>query len=370
MIRVLHCVSNMDRAGIETMLMNYYRNINKDAIQFYFLCNKAKPGSYDNEIKELGGKIFHSPGLNPLKAFSYHKVVKKIIKENKIDIVHVHNGALGLQALIAAKSAGVKIRISHAHGTKIDKNLKLPLKLLYKTQLKRFANQYWGCGVEAIEYYYGKKVIENHNYYLLTNAIDENKFKYNENIRKKIRKELGINNDEYLIGHIGRFMAQKNHTFLIDIFKEVVNKNKKFKLILIGDGELQPLIINKAKELNLKNSIILTGNIPNTYEMYQAMDSFILPSLFEGLPVVGIEAQANGLNCLFSDTITKEVDITNKSTFMSLNTPASQWADKIIELSKMKRNKIGNEIKNHHYSIIEEAKKLENKYKELLRITK
>ena len=370
MIRVLHCVSNMDRAGIETMLMNYYRNINRTEIQFYFLCNKEKPGSYDSEIKKLGGKIFHSPGLNPLKAFKYHKVVKNIMKENKIDIVHVHNGAFGLQALIAAKAAGVKVRISHAHGTKIDINLKLPLKLLYKTQLRKFANQYWGCGMEAIKYYYGKNVIENHNYYLLTNAIDENKFKYDENIRKKIRNELVINNDEYLIGHIGRFMKQKNHTFLIDIFKEVVNRNKNFKLILIGDGELQPLIIDKVNELNLNNNVIFTGNIPNTYEMYQAMDSFILPSLFEGLPVVGIEAQANGLSCLFSDTITKEVDIINKSTFMSLSTPVNQWADKIIELSKKKRNKISNEIANHNYSIFEEAKKLENKYKELLKITK
>lgn len=366
MIRVLHCVSNMDRAGIETMLMNYYRNINRNEIQFYFLCNKEKPGSYDSEIKKLGGKIFHSPGLNPLKAFKYHKVVKNIMKENKIDIVHVHNGAFGLQALIAAKAAGVKVRISHAHGTKIDINLKLPLKLLYKTQLRKFANQYWGCGVEAIKYYYGNKIIENHNYYLLTNAIDENKFKYDESIRKKVRKELAINHYEYLIGHIGRFMKQKNHIFLIDIFKEVVNRNKNFKLILIGDGELQSLVKNKVNELNLNNNVIFTGNIPNTYEMYQAMDSFILPSLFEGLPVVGIEAQANGLNCLFSDTISTEVDITGNITFMSLDTSVDKWADKIIELSRKKRNEIISEIKDNNYSIKKETKKLENKYKELL----
>ena len=366
MIKVLQCVSNMDRAGIETMLMNYYRNINRNKIQFYFLCNKTKPGSYDDEIKKLGGKLFHSPGLNPLKALKYHKVVKKIIKDNKIDIVHVHNGAFGLQALIAAKAAGVKVRISHAHGTRIDVNLKLPLKLLYKTQLKRFANQYWGCGLEAIKFYYGNNVLKNKNYYLLTNAIDENKFKYDETKRKKIRKQLGISDTEYLIGHVGRFMPQKNHKFLIEIFKEINKTNQKFKLILIGDGELKSEIENKIAELGLKDKIILTGNIPNIDEMYQAMDSFVLPSLFEGLPVVGIEAQANGLNCLFSDTISTEVDITGNTTFMSLNTSAVKWAEKIIKLSMNKRNKITSEIKEHNYSITEETKKLENKYKELL----
>lgn len=366
MIKVLHCVSNMDRAGIETMLMNYYRNINKDEIQFYFLCNKKKPGAYDEEIKRLGGKIFHSPGLNTLKAIEYHKVVKNIIKENNIDIVHVHNGAFGLQALIAAKAAGVNVRISHAHGTKIDRNFKLPLKLIYKTQLKKYANQYWGCGIEAIEYYYGKKNVENNNYYLLTNAIDENKFKYNEKIREKIRKELKIEKDEYLVGHIGRFMSQKNHTFLIDIFKELVQKNNKFKLVLVGDGELQEEIKNKVNELNINNNIIFTGNIPNTNEFYQAMDLFILPSLFEGLPVVGIEAQASGLNCLFSNTISKEVDITGNVEYLSLNDSAITWANKIKELSNKDRNKITNEIRQNNYSIESEAKKLENKYRELL----
>ena len=338
MIKVLHCVSNMDRAGIETMLMNYYRNIDREKIQFYFLCNKKKTGAYDEEILELGGKIFYSPGLNPIKAFKYHKIVKKIILENDIDIVHTHNGAFGLQALIAAKSAGVKIRISHVHGTKIDKNLKLPLKLLYKTQLKRFANQFWGCGMEAIKFYFGKKNIEKDNCYLLRNAIDIEKFKYNKEIREKIRNKLKINEEEILIGHIGRFMTQKNHIFLINLFNE----------------------------LGISDNVIFAGNIPNTNEYYQAMDFFILPSLFEGLPVVGIEAQTSGLNCLFSDTITKEVDLTGNVEYLSLQDSTSKWIDKIREMSLKKRHIIGNEISDKGYSINIEVKKLEKKYMELL----
>lgn len=367
MIKVLHCVSNMDRAGIETMLMNYYRNIDRENIQFYFLCNKNKPGAYDEEILDLGGKIFHSPGLNPLKALKYHKIVKRIIIENNIDIVHVHNGAFGLQALIAAKSAGVKVRISHVHGTKIDKNLKLPLKLLYKTQLKRFANQYWGCGIEAVNYYFGKNNIDKENYYILKNAIDEEKFKYNSEIRKKIRQKLNIKENEILVGHVGRFMPQKNHIFLIDVFKNVLGKNKNYKLLLMGDGELQEKIKNKVTELGMKDKVIFTGNVPNTYEYYQAMDLFILPSLFEGLPVVGIEAQASGLNCLFSDTISKEVDITGNVEYLSLNDSLDKWGDKIIEISFQKRKTIEKEIYNSGYSIKVETKKLEEKYEDLLK---
>lgn len=366
MIKVLHCVSNMDRAGIETMLMNYYRNIDRDDIQFFFLCNKNKPGAYDKEILDLGGKIFHSPGLNPLKAFKYHKIVKKIIIENHIDIVHTHNGAFGLQALIAAKSVGVKVRIAHVHGTKIDKNLKLPLKLLYKTQLKHFANQFWGCGIDAIKYYFGKNNVEKDNYYIMKNAIDIDKFRYNEEVRTKIRKELGISENEILIGHIGRFMPQKNHVFLIELFNEILKKNKNYKLLLIGDGELQEKIKNKVNELGISKNVIFTGNIPNTYEYYQAMDLFILPSLFEGLPVVGIEAQASGLNCLFSDTITKEVDFTNNVEYLSLKDSLNKWIDKIVEMSSKGRNIIKNEISDNGYSIRVEVKKLENKYRNLL----
>lgn len=370
MIKILHSVSNMDRAGIETMIMNYYRHIDKNKIQFYFLCNKTKPGAYDKEIKKLGGKIFYSPGLNPLKWFKYQKVVQKIIKDNDIDIVHVHNGALGVQALLAAKKAGVKVRISHVHGTRIDINLKLPLKLLYKTQLKRLANQYWGCGLEAIEYYYGKEIIRKNNYTLLTNAIDENKFKYDEKVRQKIRNELGIKDNEYLIGHIGRFMPQKNHDFLIEIFKEIITKNKNYKLLLIGNGELQENIKNKVKRFDLTDNVIFTGNISNVNEMYQAMDLFLLPSLFEGLPVVGIEAQANGLNCLFSNTISHEVDITGNVKYLSLKESPKVWASEALKISEKTRNKIVNQIKDNNYSITTEAKRLEQKYKELLKCKK
>ncbi len=367
MIKILQCVSNMDRAGIETMLMNYYRNIDRNSMQFYFLCNKRKKGAYNDEIMKLGGKIFYSPGLNPLKAWKYNKEVIKIIKENNIDIIHVHNGAFGLQALIAAKKCGVQVRISHAHGTRIDYNIKMLLKLIYKSKLKKYANYYWGCGEQAIKYYFGTN-IPTKKKYLLTNAIDIDKFRFSEINRIKIRNSLQLDNKTKIIGHIGRFMTQKNHKFVIDVFEKIFEKDKDYKLLLIGDGELFDECKKIVEQKKLLNSVIFTGNIPNTNEYYSAMDAFFLPSLFEGLPVVGIEAQTNGLNCLLSDTISDEVNITGNVFFMNLkNNDPCEWADKLIELSK-ERNHITNEISISNYSIKQEAIKLQKKYTELLKM--
>ena len=363
MIRILHSVSNMDRAGIETMLMNYYRHIDRDKVQFDFLCNKSKPGAYDDEIRKMGGRIFRSPGLNPLKWFEYQKMVKKLLIENpEIRVVHSHNGAFSLQAQIAAKKCNIKNRIVHVHGTKIDFNLKLPLKLLYKTQLKRFANNYWGCGLEAIKYYFGSKVVKDNNYKIIRNAIDVEKFTYEEKKRKELRKKYNLEG-KVVIGNVARFMKQKNHTFTLDLFKVILSKQKDAVLVLIGDGELLDSMKQKAKELEIDKSVIFLGNINNVNELYQLMDIFLLPSLFEGLPVVGIEAQAAGLKCIMSDTITKEVAITNNVKFLNLKSDSlEKWADEIISSFEYNRKNTKQDIINAGYSIHDEARKLQEIY--------
>lgn len=363
MIRVLHSVSNMDRAGIETMLMNYYRHIDRNKIQFDFLCNKTKPGAYDEEIKKLGGRIFHSPGLNPLKFLEYEKFMINLFDENpEIKIMHSHNGELAYQSLRGAYKYGIKTRICHAHNTKIEPNLKKPLKLLYKTQLKKVANNYWGCGVDAVKFYFGDKVVQDNNYMILHNAIEVDKFIYNEDIRNRIREELNLTN-KFVIGHVGRFMEQKNHEFILNLFKVILDKEPNAVLILLGDGELQEKMKQKAKNLKIDNAVKFLGNVNNVNEMYQAMDVFLLPSLFEGLPVVGIEAQASGLKCFFSDVITDEVKITDNVKYLSLkNGSKEKWADEILKGKEYQRKNMINEIKNAGYSIEDEAKKLEKIY--------
>lgn len=362
MIRVLHSVSNMDRAGIETMLMNYYRHIDRSKIQFDFLCNKTKPGAYDDEIKAMGGRIFHSPGLNPLNFFKYKRFMLNLFKENpEIRIMHSHNGELAYQSLYGAYKYGIQTRICHAHNTKIEPNLKKPLKLIYKTQLKKVANYYWGCGVDAIRFYFGNKTINDNNYMVLHNAIDVDRFIYNETIRNKLRNEMNLQN-KFVIGHVGRFMEQKNHGFILDLFKVILEKQPNAVLLLFGDGELEEKIKQKAKDLNIYNSIRFMGNVNNVNEMYQIMDVFLLPSLFEGLPVVGIEAQAAGLKCFFSDVITTEVKITESVEYISLNETLDKWADKIIAAQSYKRKNVKEEIIKAGYSIENEASKLQELY--------
>lgn len=363
MIRVLHSVSNMDRAGIETMIMNYYRHIDTTKVQFDFLCNKSKLGAYDEEIKSMGGRIFRTPGLNPVKWFKYQKMVKDLLKENnEIKIVHSHNGAFSLQAQLAAKKSNIKNRIVHVHGTKIDVNLKLPLKLFYKQFLKLTSNYYWGCGKEAVRYYFGDKVIKDNNYKVIKNAIEVDKFLYDKEKRDKLRKEYNLE-DKFVIGNVARFMKQKNHIFILNLFKVILSKNKNAILMLLGDGELQEEMKNKAKELGIENSVMFMGNVSNVNEMYQAMDVFILPSLFEGLPVVGIEAQAAGLKCFMSDTITDEVAVTNNIKFLNLkNDSLEKWSDEILYNANYERKNMSKEIIAAGYSIEVEAKKLQDIY--------
>lgn len=363
MIRVLHSVSNMDRAGIETMLMNYYRHIDRNKIQFDFLCNKTKPGAYDEEIKKLGGKIYHSPGLNPLKFLKYEKFMQKLFKENSdIKIMHSHNGELAYQSLRGAYKYGIKNRICHAHNTKIEPNLKKPLKLLYKTQLKKVANNYWGCGVDAVRFYFGNKIVEDNNYFVLHNAIDVDKFIYDKKKRNQLRNKLNLN-DKFVIGNVGRFMEQKNHEFILNLFKVILSKESNAILVLLGDGELLEKMKIKAQNLNISDSILFLGNLDNVNEMYQAMDIFLLPSLFEGLPVVGIEAQAAGLKCFMSDVITKEVKITDNVEYLNLeNDSLEDWAEKIIKNKNYERKNMRQAIIDAGYSINEEAQKLEKLY--------
>lgn len=363
MIRVLHSVSNMDRAGIETMIMNYYRHMDRTKVQFDFLANKSKPGAYDEEIKSLGGRIFISPGLNPIKWSEYKKMVKKLLAENpEIKIVHSHNGAFSLQAQLTAKQSGIKNRITHVHGTKIDFNLKLPLKLLYKTQLKKVSNNYWGCGTEAIKYYFGDRIISDNNYKVIHNAIETKRFIYSSEKRSELRLKYNLNG-KFVIGNVARFMRQKNHAFTLDLFKVILQKEPNAILMLLGDGELLEPMKQKAKELGIESSIMFMGNVNNVNEMYQAMDVFLLPSLFEGLPVVGIEAQAAGLKCIFSNTITDEVKVTDNIEFLDLNKDSlEKWADRILSYKEYERKNTEKEIIDAGYSIEEEAKKLQELY--------
>ena len=366
MLRVLHSVSNMARAGIETMLMNYYREIDRSRIQFDFLANKPVPGEYDGEIRDMGGRVFVSPGLNPLHFPRYRRFVADLLQSNpEIRIVHAHNEAMGYYALKSAKDAGVRVRIAHAHNTQIIRDYKYPLKLVCKKLLPGSATDYWSCGRDAGIYYYGEKRW-NSSGFILHNAIDVSRFAFSREKRERIRQLNGLEN-AFVVGHVGRFNVQKNHTRLLDIFAEIAKAEPSARLALIGVGELEQSVKDKARAIGIQDKTLFLGQMADVSDWYQAMDCFVLPSLFEGLPVVGIEAQAAGLPCIFSDRVTDEVLLSAGASRVALEADDTEWAKEIMAAKRPETERTqGIDIVRHAgYDIHTEAQKLQEIYLEM-----
>jgi len=346
--------------------MNYYRNIDKDKIQFHFLCDEDSTNIPYEEIEKMGGKVIIIPPYQRL--FEYQKELYRIFKENNYEIVHSHISTLSVFPLRIAKKAGVPIRIAHSHSTSNKKEWKRNLiKNILRPFSKLYANQFFACSELSGRWLFGEKAFKNGKIKIINNAIDLEKFKFNKEKRNEIRKKLKMDKNIILVGHIGRFVTQKNHEFLIDVFNEIIKKRKQenfdSKLILIGQGNLKENIIEKIKYLGLQDYVIFTGQTTNVSDYYNAMDIFVLPSLYEGLPVVGIEAQANGLLCEFSTDMTKETKVLNTTKFISLKETAKKWAEIILEDYKnFKRKNSFDEMTKKNFNIKEEAKKLEKYY--------
>ena len=367
MIRVLHSVSNMDRAGTETTIMNYYRHIDRSQIQFDFLCNKQKPGAYDEEILHMGGRIFHTPGLNPLKYPLYLKYMKQLFsKHPEYSIIEAHNGSFGVYALHAAKVNNVPVRIFRAQGANTAKDIKRPLKDFCRSRMRYNITNRFACGTDAARFYFGDEVVKKHEFEPVTNAIELERFIFNEKIREDIRLNYNLDG-KHVVGHIGRFMVQKNHTFLLDVFAELKKIDPLACLVLLGDGELMQDAMEKAERLGIKDDVLFAGNIPNANEWYQAFDCFVLPSLWEGLPVVGIEAQTADLPCVFSTDVTAETGISDKVQFINLNEGPKAWAIAVHEAVTCELPRRNNEklMADNHYDIRIEAKRLQERYLEL-----
>lgn len=361
-IRVASVIGRYIGGGVEAVTINYYRNIDKNKVQLDFICDEDSTNIPYEEIEKMGGKVIIIPSYS--KPFKYHKALKRVLKEGNYKIIHSNINTLSVFSLFAAKCAGVPVRIAHSHSTTNKKEKKKNLmKQILRPFSKVFATDYMCCSELAGRWLFGNKEYDKGNVYLLNNAIDLDKFKYNESLRKKKRKELGIKDNTLVIGHIGRFVAQKNHDFLIDIFDEIHKKNNNSILLLAGQGPLMEDIKNKVKELNLNDSVKFLGQRNDANELYQAFDVFLLPSLYEGLPVVGVEAQAAGLLCYLSDDMTKETKVLDITKFMSLNNTPEEWSDNILDdVKKYKRIDTSKEMTDKNFNIKEEAKKLEEYY--------
>lgn len=366
-IRVAQIMGYMNGAGVEAVVTNYYKFIDKSKIQFDFICCEGSTNIPYEEIEKNGGRVIIIPPYK--KMIAYQRELKRILKENKYKIVHSHVNALSVFSLFAAKRAGVPYRIAHSHSSSNKKEkMRNVVKNVLKLFSKTFATNYMCCSEYAGRWLFGNKAYDKKEVYLLNNAIDLDKFKYDKNIRNKKRKELEIDDSTFVIGHIGRFMKQKNHDFLIDIFNEYTKINENSLLILAGQGPLENNIKDKVNTLGLTNKVRFLGQRNDACELYQAFDMFLLPSLYEGLPVVGVEAQASGLLCVLSDDMTKETKVLETTKFLSLEDNASKWAEEIDKLSKnYKRVDTKKEIQENGFDIAFEAKKLEKYYIDLMR---
>lgn len=357
MIRVLHVVTHMNRGGLETMIMNYYRNIDREKIQFDFLVHRKYEADYDKEIESLGGKIYRLSVLNPF-SLSYRQELNSFFKKHKeYQIVHVHQDCLSSIILKSAKRNNVKVRIAHSHSISQDKNIKYLIKMFYRQFIPKYATDLMACGEAA-----GKWMFSGSQFCVLNNSINTELYSFNEEKRKRVRAEFNIAENELVIGHVGRFSPPKNHDFLIKTFKEVIQKENA-KLLLVGDGNLRGIIENEIEKLGLKENIIFTGVRSDVADLMQAMDVFVFPSLYEGLPVTMVEAQAAGLPCVISDNVPSECIITEGLvTKCSLNDSDDVWANYILKSINKQRRDTRNEIINAGFDIKESAKNLEKFY--------
>lgn len=324
MIRVLHIVSRMDRAGQESLIMNIYRNIDRTKIQFDFLCSSDKKGDFDDEIRLLGGNIYHLskkitlPHLHNISIVKGYKEFFSV--HDDYDIVHIHNyhAFSVLVQLIGLKLSKVKNIVVHSHNS-FAPNPKI--HNLSKSLINLFNISRLACSDIAGKWMYGTK-----SFRVINNGIQVKNYKFSEYARCKIRDEFGIAENEKILCHIGRFNYQKNHKFLLDVFREILNQSRDYKLLLVGQGELELNIKDYAKSLGIDRNIIFAGVRSDITDILSGSDVFILPSLFEGLGIVMIEAQANGIPIVCSNVIPSEALICENIETISLYAPLEKWA--------------------------------------------
>lgn len=324
-VRVLHAVPDMNSGGIENYIMNMYRLIDRDKVQYDFLVHHAERGFFDDEIESLGGTIYRLPVLDSYNVPRYLRDLKLLFDDGSYEIVHGHAASLAYLYLGAAERSGVKNRIAHSHGASFLKTPKGYAKRLLFMGAKKHANIRLACSTEAGKYLFGDSPFQ-----VALNAIDPKRFAFDERCRAGARSELGIACDSFVVGHIGRFNLQKNHSFLLDIFKQLKQLRPDSVLLLVGKGELKEAVKKKVRTLELEESVLFVDVTQQPEKYYCAMDCLVMPSLFEGLPLTGIEAQCAGLPCFFSTSITREVSIGALANFIDLSEGDEGWAREVL----------------------------------------
>lgn len=364
-IRVLQVIGIMNRGGAETMIMNLYRNIDRKRIQFDFIENSYDKAVFDDEIIALGGRVFRCPHYNGKNHFEYKNWWETFFRkhEGEYSLIHGHIGSTAAIYLNIAKKHGL-YTIAHSHNSGTDHSIKAYLYKLASYNTRNIADYFFACSEAAGKDRYGERIVQSDHYKVLNNAIDTELFRYDIVVRKAVRDELRLF-DECLIGHVGRFDSQKNHQFLLKIFKKVLEQKKNCKMLLVGDGSLRKEIEKQAEQMNIRDRIIFTGVRSDVSRLIQAMDVFVFPSLYEGLPVTLVEVQSSGLPCVISDKVPLESVLVNDLvTVCRLSDTSKAWADQCLHAIHSQRKDRSSEVAAAGYDISETAKWLGEFYLE------
>lgn len=370
MIRVLFIVDNLDKkTGVATIIYSLYKHLDKRVINADFLVSNKSTYSYESEIKNMGGNVFYSG--NPLrissvfKACRYNNVFFKNNSRN-YDIIHLNSPTISEMTIRYAKQSGCRNIIIHSHSSMFSTNiLKSIINFLLTYRIKSLANNFWFCSKEAAIFLYGNDYKRLNNTRWIRNAVDVNVFTFNREIYKKTRTELDCF-DFKLAVHISNFSKIKNTTFLVEVIKEVINKDSKWRFIFVGDGPERSKTETMLKKENMIDFCIFIGYSDEVSKYLNACDLLLLPSLKEGLPIVTIEAQAVGLKCFVTETITHDADVGNIE-YLELNT--KKWVDSILSFSPSSvdtRECLSSKFKESDFNIVNEAKRLESLYKQIV----
>lgn len=361
--KVLYLLScPMNYGGTEAFIMNYYRKMDHDKIQIDFVYQGDGIGVYDDELLSYGSQIYRisNKSKHPLL---FTKQIKELLLQQKYMIVHSQMDAMGAWPLLIAKNAGVPIRIAHSHNIQHQTNnfFKRKINDAAKVMLRKNATHYFACGIKAGKFLFGDKILSTGKVKIIHNGIDLNMYAYSEERRNRLRSELGLKN-ELVIGHVGQFRKQKNHQKIVEVFRTVSEKNVNAKLMLVGNGELKDNIKELVHNMRISDKVIFTGERSDICDVLNVFDVFLFPSLFEGLSIVAIEAQANGLPCVFSEMIPEETAITNLVIFKKLKDSNEIWSEAIIDASNMGRKDCRDKLAIAGYDINIEAKRLQEMY--------
>ena len=357
-VRILHILGNTQLGGAESRIMDLYRHMDRSVVQFDFVVHSKEEGYFNEEIRKLGGRIFRVPRFRVLNYFSYCRAWKKLLQEHRdadgrseFHMIQGHMTSTAAIYLPIARKCGIETTIAHARSAGVDKGLKGILTRFLRCNLSKKADYLFTCSELAGISVFGKKAVEQGRTRFLPNAIDCQKFAPDPLVREKIRRELGIENC-YVIGHVGRFHYAKNHEYLLRVFAELVKrKTRDYVLLLLGEGSGMEDIRILSRELGIGDKVYFLGNKSNVNDYYQAMDYFVYPSRFEGMPGTIVEAQTAGLRCLMSDTICKEVIATELVTTRSIREDPGLWADEIEQHLQYQRSSRVDEMKELGFDV-------------------